>query len=219
MLESYNQVVAPIYHQIAVDIAAKIANGKYKEGERMRGRSMLASQYNVSPETIRRAIFILQDMGIVRSMPNVGIEVISMEKAAEFVAKFRDIQSLTTVKNSISTLISNINAQNQELEETIRSLVEQTERYKVLNPFMPFELEVRPGDVIVGKTISEVSFWHNTRMTIVGIKRGNETILSPGPHLAFQAGDIIVVVGDEESFSRAKLFLSSPSPAEKSAEN
>ncbi len=206
-MKSQEQVVAPIYHQIAVDLATKIANGKYKVGERIRGRSMLASQYNVSPETIRRAIFILQDMGIVRSLPNIGIEVYSMEKAAEFVAKFRDIQAITTVKNDINSLMENIASQNQELMDRIHTLLEQIERYKVFNPFMPFELEIHTGDVVVGKTISQVNFWHNTRMTIVGIKRGKETILSPGPHQSFQEGDIVVVVGDEESFYRAKLFI------------
>lgn len=207
-MDSHQRKVAtPIYHQIALDIANKIVNGKYRYGEKIKGRSTLASKYNVSPETIRRAVALLEDMDIVEVLPNVGIEVCSEEKAVEFVDKFRDIQSLTNIRNKITALMCEINEKNQELQNSIRQLVEGTEQLKVVNPFMPFELEVRGDASIVGKSISEVNFWHNTRMTIVGIKRGKETILSPGPYLNFHEGDIIVVVGDEESYNRAKKFI------------
>ena len=60
-----HKIAEPIYQKIAVDIASKIAAGKYKVGEKIYGRSMLAAHYAVSPETIRRAMFMLQDVGIV----------------------------------------------------------------------------------------------------------------------------------------------------------
>ena len=46
----------PIYQKIALDLANKIYNGEVKEGSTLYGRSILAGKYNVSPETIRRAI-------------------------------------------------------------------------------------------------------------------------------------------------------------------
>lgn len=60
-----HKIAEPIYQKIAIDIASKIAAGKYKAGEKIYGRSMLAAHYAVSPETIRRAMFMLQDVGIV----------------------------------------------------------------------------------------------------------------------------------------------------------
>lgn len=48
----------PKYRQISLDIARKIINGDIKEGEKLYGRSELAALYNVSPETIRRAITV-----------------------------------------------------------------------------------------------------------------------------------------------------------------
>ena len=53
-----HKIAEPIYQKIAIDIASKIAAGKYKAGEKIYGRSMLAAHYAVSPETIRRAMFM-----------------------------------------------------------------------------------------------------------------------------------------------------------------
>ena len=48
-------VVPSQYLQIALDIAQRIAKGELPEGSRIYGRSLMASEYNVSPETVRRA--------------------------------------------------------------------------------------------------------------------------------------------------------------------
>ena len=50
------QAVVPAqYLQIALDLATRIARGELAEGSRIYGRSVMASEYGVSPETIRRA--------------------------------------------------------------------------------------------------------------------------------------------------------------------
>lgn len=49
------------YIKIAVDIATCIARGEYREGQKILGRSSLAGRYNVSPETIRRALAVLEE--------------------------------------------------------------------------------------------------------------------------------------------------------------
>ena len=50
------------YLQIAVDVASRVAGGDLREGDRLYGRSVMASEYGVSPETIRRALRLLADM-------------------------------------------------------------------------------------------------------------------------------------------------------------
>ena len=42
-----------IYAKIAMDIANRIVNGEIPEGKRLSGRSLMSSEYGVSPETIR----------------------------------------------------------------------------------------------------------------------------------------------------------------------
>ena len=55
----------PQYMQIALSIAGRIAGGDVPEGAKISGRSKLSSEYNVSPETIRKAVRLLSDMRVV----------------------------------------------------------------------------------------------------------------------------------------------------------
>ncbi len=57
----------PKYQQIAVDVAEKIAEGKLHVGDKIHARSTLANQYQVSPETARKAIIVLVDLEIVKA--------------------------------------------------------------------------------------------------------------------------------------------------------
>ncbi|MDY0372402.1 MAG: GntR family transcriptional regulator, partial [Sphaerochaetaceae bacterium] len=52
----------PIYARIALDIANRIENGELLEGKRLSGRSLMSSEYGVSPETIRRAFSLLEEL-------------------------------------------------------------------------------------------------------------------------------------------------------------
>ena len=56
-------VVPSQYLQIARDLAGRIARGELEEGSRIYGRSVMASEYSVSPETIRRANLPKQQEG------------------------------------------------------------------------------------------------------------------------------------------------------------
>ena len=59
----------------------------------------------------------------------------------------------------------------------------------------------------VNRTIGEIRFWQATAATIVAIKRGEETIISPGPYAALRAGDILVYVGPPSSVEAVRKFL------------
>jgi DNA-binding GntR family transcriptional regulator len=65
MREEKFQTTPPQYLQIAQDLATRISKGKLEEGSTLYGRSVMSSEYNVSPETIRRALRLLADMKVV----------------------------------------------------------------------------------------------------------------------------------------------------------
>jgi len=81
----------PIYQKIALDIANKIYTGEIKEDTILYGRSILAGKYNVSPETIRRAVKILEDIDVVKSVKGKGVIVLSSDKAYSFIKKYQDM--------------------------------------------------------------------------------------------------------------------------------
>ena len=96
---SIKKIVAPAYQRIAVDIANSIADGKYTVGQRISGRTTLASHYGVSPETIRKAVCILQDVGVLSVTQGSGIEILSLENTIEFIDKLGLNNSNQYLKN------------------------------------------------------------------------------------------------------------------------
>ena len=102
MKEKYT---VPIYQKIALDLANKIHTGEVKEGSTLYGRSILAGKYNVSPETIRRAIKLLEDIDIVESIKGKGVTVLSSENALSFIKKYEDITNISSYKSNLYRLL------------------------------------------------------------------------------------------------------------------
>ena len=104
MKEKYT---VPIYQKIALDLANKIHTGDIKEGSTLYGRSILAGKYNVSPETIRRAIKLLEDINIVESIKGNGVTVLSSDNALSFIKKYEDITNISSYKSNLYRLLEN----------------------------------------------------------------------------------------------------------------
>lgn len=197
----------PVYQKIAIDITNRIVSGDLSIGDRLYGRSSLASKYNVSPETIRRSITLLSEMNIVTVTKGSGIVINSVDNCSKFIDKFKDIDSISSLKKEIVDLFEKRKELDKHIEYSIDELVDYSSRFKNSNPFIPFEFEIHTEMSVLGKTISESKFWQNTGATVIGIKRNDELILSPGPHTVFKDNDIFVVICDENSYYRIKTFL------------
>ena len=78
----------PQYMRIARSIAQRIADGELQEGEKLSGRSKLSSEYNVSPETIRKAVQVLQDRAVVNVREQSGVYVLSAAQAAQSLPNY-----------------------------------------------------------------------------------------------------------------------------------
>lgn len=204
---SEEQIIKPVYQQIAIDIANRIANGEFSLGSKLHGRSTLAGHYNVSPETIRRAVVLLEDMCIVEVYQGSGILVKSREEAYKFINKFKDIDSINQLKKSISSLIKDKRKMEEDLETNINMLIDFSERFKNTNPFAPIEVDITNSCKVLDKTIAEVNFWQNTGATIIGIRKAGKIILSPGPYALFKEGDTFIFIGDESAYERIREYL------------
>ena len=196
-----------IYKQIALDIAQGIVAGRYPPGVKLRGRSTLAGQYNVSPETIRRAMALLEKSEVLEVVPGAGIFIKSEKQAQEFVNRFNDQVDLGEIRGRILELLQLQQSVGEELMETTQALLDAVGRFNYLSPLVIYEIEITEKCEKRDKTIGDLKFWKNTYATILAIKRAENTIPSPGPYAQLRLGDVLLIVGDEASFLRARLFL------------
>lgn len=203
----FKNIDAPIYSKIALDVASRIATGEIPEGDRINGRSTLAGEYNVSPETIRRAMRLLEDMEVVSVTQGSGVFVKSKQKAHQYIERFRNVEMVGSLRNEIRKLMD----QKQLLEikemETVDKIIEYSDRLKHTNPFNPIEVEIPSGCHIIGHTIWDTKFWQNTGATIVAIRREGALLLSPGPYALFHEGDSIFVIGDMGVLDRIHKYI------------
>lgn len=200
-------VVAPVYSQIALDIAMRISRGEIQESTKLYGRSVLASQYGVSPETIRRAIKILEDVQIVKTHESKGSEVISKEKAKEYVNKFSELNDIRVKQRKLKELLDELGKLSQEINEIASSIVRINEHFTVTSPFVTYEEVIPETSPLIGKTLGEVRFWQQTNATVIAIRRGDQIILSPGPYATLMAKDIIIYIGDTKSVEAVISFI------------
>ena len=178
-MDKPGKVTKPVYQQIAIDIASRIANGEFPEGTKISGRSTLAGQYNVSPETIRRSVSLLEDMKIVSVTHGSGILVESMDLSMNFINQFKEVDSISGIKNSINELMKQREELDNKLNQYLDRILDYTVRFKTSNPFAPLEVEIPEKSHVIGKAIGEVNFWQNTGATIIAIKREDELSCPP----------------------------------------
>jgi K+/H+ antiporter YhaU regulatory subunit KhtT len=193
---------------VARDIAAEIAKEERPAGDAIPGMSILASKYGVSPETIRRAVSILAGRGVVEVKPQSRTKVKSVAKARQYISDIEKDNELRNAYRSIREIAGEYKALNARLLDALDYFVERkTSLSPIESPFPNYEIPIPDDADLIGKTIGDLQFWRNTKCTIVGIKRKAETIVSPGPYLAFEKGDIIVVIGTAEAVENAVKLI------------
>ncbi|WP_069998724.1 TrkA C-terminal domain-containing protein [Cellulosilyticum sp. I15G10I2] len=202
-----NSVAPPIYAQIAFDIASRIARGELKENSKISGRSLMSSEYGVSPETIRRSLRLLSDMDIVLVQPNSGAIILSKENANKYMEKFNRGKTYRELKHELKDLIKQRDEINDRILNMIDKMFSLNEKSKEIEAINQYEIKIPKNSFIINKTITDTKFWQNTGATIVGIRRGEQIFLSPGPYAIFEEEDSIIIIGDVASYRRVEEFI------------
>ena len=191
-----NQVLAR-YATIAVDIATRIVRGEYREGQKVFGRSTLAGKYSVSPETVRRALTLLQETGIVQVVPGVGVVVKSQRAAESFLAEYGHRHVLRHMQQKLHRLLRERDKINLEIEKLMNDLLDYT--FKMAGNLQRFEeVKVSSASPLVGKSLAEAEFRARTGATVLSIYRNGEEILSPQADTVIQSGDVLIVLAPPE---------------------
>lgn len=203
-----SHIVPPVYSQIALDIALRIARGDIQENTKVYGRSIMASEYGVSPETIRRSMKLLEDMQVVEVKQNSGALVLSAQKAKWYVEKFSQQNDIRSRQKKLNELLQHQQAVSREISDVAGTIVRINEKFTQTKPFQNYEAKIPDNSHVIGKTLGELKFWQQTAATVIALRRGEQIILSPGPYATLTKGDIIVYVADFKSVDMVSKYLS-----------
>ena len=197
------------YIKIAQDICGRILVGEYQEGMMLKGRSVLASFYNVSPETIRKAVNLLAKEKIVEIKRGVGIFVDSALHAQQFADKWKD---KTLVQNKYANLL-NLLEEKRQLDEEIDVAIKDMRdsfTYQTKEAVQLQEIMIPLDSWLDSKKIGDVYFYNYTEATIVAVvtKEEGRADTSPGPDYVLHGGDKLIFVSkDTMTFDRVASFF------------
>ncbi|MEI7027739.1 TrkA C-terminal domain-containing protein [Paenibacillus sp. y28] len=199
------------YQSIALDIAQRIVSGEFPVHSKISGRSLLASHYHVSPETIRKAIGLLKDEGIVSVSQGKEVTILSDQAAYDYITKNNYLKSVYSLKQDLQLLLQEKKQMDQKFDRVLNDIIQFSDRLQNLKMYNPVEVKIRENAHVIGKTISSLQFWQKTGATIIALRRGTHVSISPGPHVILGDHDILVVVGDGQVYQRTEQFINTPS--------
>ena len=137
-----------------------------------------------SPETARRAVCLLADMGIVEAEKGSGVEILSVEAAARYLQELTGVETMTQLRAAIRADLEEQVRIAAEIKDKVSELMDRAERFQHLNPFNPFEITVEAGSICDGRTLAQVNFWQNTTATVIAIaqrRRADDLPRGPAP--------------------------------------
>lgn len=198
----------PQYIKIAYSLASRIAEGDFAVGERLSGRSKLSSEYHVSPETVRRALQILADMKVVEVKEQSGVYVLSLDNARRCAQNLTEQMDTREKAARLRMLMEQQEETGRQILEACTGILDSkvfpTEQERRLPNY---EVRVSPESDKIGRNLASLHFWQATGATIVAIRRGCNTMVSPGPDAELYGGDYVVFVGTAGVVEKVNAFL------------
>lgn len=196
------------YTRIAISLAERIASGQLKEGDKLSGRSKLSPEYNVSPETIRRALRLLADMKVVEVKEQSGVYVLSADNARRYLHNFADQTDIRGKQQQLKELLVRQEHLNRQMAALYRDILDETSQTPDALP--NYYCRIPDDWPHSGTTVGALRFWQATGATIVAIRRGLSYIVSPGPYAELYAGDAVIFVGGVKAREAVSHFFANP---------
>jgi DNA-binding GntR family transcriptional regulator len=107
----------PAYQQIADDLRAQIASGELPPGERLKSNRALSEQYGVAAETIRQALDVLRQEGLIASQSTRGTYVLRPNPPDDPDSPESTLATLAARLQSIEDRLDDTTSQLQLLAE------------------------------------------------------------------------------------------------------
>jgi len=193
------------YQSIAYSIAKKIDHGEIKPGDKLRGRSILSSEYSVSSETVRKAMRLLSNLGVVHVKPRSGIFIESKEAARVYIEQYkRKREDHQLIEKTYDLIEASKQIQN-DLEDQIQVLVE-TNKNDVF-PFDYFVVKIPDEGFHIGETLYDLDFWKNTHGLLIAVEIDGAFYQAPNPDLVLEEAMKLYILGDETVKQKTLSFF------------
>lgn len=200
----------PQYIRIAYFLASRIAEGDFPIGKRLSGRTKLSSEYQVSPETMRRALQILADMKVVEIKEQSGVYVLSTDNARRCARKLEEQLDRREKATELRNLLEQHDETSRRILEVCTDILENETFSTVSEQRLPnYQVRIAEDSDKIGRNLASLQFWQATGATIVAIRRGYNTMISPGPYAELYGGDYVIFVGPPEVVGKVEIFLNS----------
>ena len=198
------------YMRIAAGLASRIAAGEFPEEARLPGKSTLSGEYGVSQETVRKAIRLLADMGILQVKEGRGSVVLSRDAAQQYLETIHLREEQIGLRDQLRSLFNDYRLLGRKILEISDSLIDSISTPLPSDQALPaYEMVVPETSDKVNMTIGDLRFWQCTGATITAIKRGQNVLISPGPYATLRAGDVLVYIGPPSAqWAVQQLFTS-----------
>jgi|GEM_PF-1491690 DNA-binding transcriptional regulator YhcF (GntR family) len=200
----------PVFEQIAYELACKIKNDELKLEQKIRGRTIIASEFSVSSETVRKALALLEKQGVVEIKEQSGVYVKSKAEAIKYIAMHH--QNFETEKQfeEIEELLKNNIQTNKDLQLKFKQIKKNNNLHKSVLPINTFSIVIKKYDAFLSKDFSIDEFELITGGNIFGIVRKDLIISGVKRSFTFQVGDEIFISGGESVKQKTLSFIKNP---------
>jgi DNA-binding transcriptional regulator YhcF (GntR family) len=184
------------YEEIAYLIAKRIVSGDIKENDKLRGRSLLSSEYNVSSETVRKAMLLLSNHQVVDVKERSGIYVTSRDHAKAYVKHFEHHEVRKSIAEETQMLLDESLSINQKLQKKFKQIVSSYE--KDVFPFVYFTCRISEDHPFLGHSFESLKIYDKAKGLIIAYEFDGALYQIPNPKTTLKAEMTLYILGDKQ---------------------
>ncbi len=193
------------YLAIAYQIAKRISQGQLSEGMKLSGRTLMSSQYQVSSETIRKAIKVLETYGVVVSKERSGVTILSAAAATSYMERYVSQKEDRRLIQETLEALKNLSQAESQAQHLARKLISVTRTG--FFPFDFFTLEITSDSSWVGRTLQTIDLKRQAGALVIGYEKAGLFYQNPDAELLVEADMRLYLLGDLDVQKKTEGYM------------